>query len=279
MNKPLHRGVAIAVSASGGLLAGTRLVSALLSAGERHAIEAAALPPRTIAANRDLVREGETTDQIHILTEGWACRFKTTFDGSRQIVALLVPGDVVNLDALMFRRPHYGVRSLTPATVVSIASGNLLELADGHAGIARALTRLALIENAILGQWALCLGRHSAHKRLAHLFCELAVRLGGDEPVATAFDMPLTQEQLADALGLTPVHVNRTIKQLRHEGLVETSSRAVGLPDVRRLRDEAEFDPAYLHIEAGEHVTRREVAEGQALPSSSPPPDPERQPA
>lgn len=226
----------------------SRFLAAFQSPDERMALEAVSLPPRTLPANTDLVREGDATDRLYVLTEGWACRYKTARDGSRQIVALLVPGDVANLDTLMFGRPDFGVRVLTAAKVVALPCEDVLALAGHHAGIGSVLARLSMIENAILSQWALCLGRMSAQKRLAHLLCELGERLHPDQAAdGMRFDLPLTQEQLADALGLTSVHVNRTLQQLRGDALVETGSRTIGFPDVSRLRNVAEFDAAYLH--------------------------------
>ena len=238
--------------ASGTSMAGTRLASTFLSGDERLALEAMAGPVRAVKASTQLVREGGTSEQLFMITEGWACRYRTARGGSRQIVALMVAGDVANLDALMFGRADYGVRILSASKIVALSCDRVQALAEQHAGIAKTLTRLAMVENTILSQWALCLGRQSAQQRLAHLFCELAVRLNGDEPEASSFDMPLTQEQLADALGLTSVHVNRTMQQLRAEGLIATSNRIITIPDVGRLRQVAGFDPAYLHLGAFE---------------------------
>lgn len=243
-------------------LAGTRLVrSSLLSDGERDALERAALPPRPFRPGTDVVREGDVTGHLHFLIKGWACRYKTNRDGGRQIVGVSVPGDAANLDALMFDRPDYGVRTLTAASVVAIPRDRALELAEQHGGIAKVLTWLTLVENAVLSQWALCLGRLSAHQRLAHLLCELAVRSTEGEADAGAFELPLTQEQLADALGLTSVHINRMMQQLRSEQLIVTSGRMVTIPDMARLRDIGEFDPAYLHLEDGgvRHAPSAEV--------------------
>ena len=162
---------------------------------------------------------------------------------------MLVPGDVGNLDSLMFDRLDYGVRTLTLATIVALSRDRALALAAQYPGIARTFTWLALVENAILSKWALSLGRRSAKERLAHLLCELSVRLDADDGVASSFPLPLTQEQLADALGLTSVHVKRTLQQLRVEGMVVTANRTMTLPDVAGLRRIGGFDPSYLHIE------------------------------
>jgi CRP-like cAMP-binding protein len=123
-----------------------------------------------------------------------------------------------------------------------------LALADENLGIARTFTWAALVENAILSKWALMLGRQSARERLAHLLCELSVRLNAEADNASSFPFPLTQEQMADALGITPIHVNRTVRHLRMDGLIETTRRTLAIPDVARLRQVGGFDPYYLHI-------------------------------
>lgn len=224
-------------------------MSRFLLREEQHALEDAALPAKSVGAGIDLVREGERADSIFIVTEGWACRYTTTKEGGRQLSALLVPGDVANLDTLMFERLDYGVRTLSRAMVVALPRDRALALAAQHPGIARTFTWAALVENAILSKWALSLGRLSSRERLAHLLCELSVRLDAEDGDQSSFAFPLTQEQVADALGLTPVHVNRTMQQLRSNGLVVTANRAVTLPDVPSLRRIAGFHPRYLHID------------------------------
>lgn len=237
-------------SSPGGFLTRSRLSPPFLPGEEREALEAAALPIRACGAHLDLVREGDTVEQIYVVIEGWACRYKTARDGSRQIVALIVPGDVANLDCLIMQRPDFGVRSLTPIRVAALPSNRVLALAERNAATGKMLLHLALAENAIVSQWAFCLGRKPAQQRLAHLLCELAERHAGNKAGAVTFYLPLTQEQLADVLGLTAVHVNRTMQQLRGERLIVTTGRTITIPDIERLRDRAEFDAAYLHIEA-----------------------------
>ncbi|MFT6571301.1 MAG: CRP-like cAMP-binding protein [Sphingomonas echinoides] len=239
-------------------LAGTRIgASAFLSREERQALESAALPSRSVRAGQDLVREGEPADRLYLIMEGWACRYQTTRDGMRQISAMLVPGDTANVDSLTFDSPGYGVRALTEIKVLAIPCDRALALTTQHAGVARTFLFLALTDNAILSQWALCMGRLSARQRLAHLLCELSARLDPEEGNESSFELPVTQEQLADALGLTSVHVNRTMQQLRTEGLITTGNRAITIPDVVRLRSAGGFDPGYLHI-------RSDNAEGAA---------------
>ena len=226
--------------------------SRLLSREEQHALDSAVSSGRSVGPNIDLVREGESADNLFVVVEGWACRYTTTTDGRRQLPAVLVPGDIGNLDSLMFDRLDYGVRTITQATIVALPRSRALALSAQYPGIARMFTWAALVENAILGKWVLSLGRRSAKERLAHLLCELSTRLNMQNENESSFACPLTQEQMADALGLTSVHVNRTLQQLREEGMVVTANRTMTLPDVAALRRIGGFNPRYLHIDAPE---------------------------
>ena len=220
-----------------------------LSAAERDVLSDAFRPAQPVRAGAELVREGERADRLYLVTGGWACRYSTTRDGGRQISGIAVPGDVANLDSLLLDRIDTGVRALTVLHVVEARRDKLLALAAEHPEIARTYTWAALVENAILGRWAMSLGRRSARGKLAHLLCELAVRLDAERGGAAGYDFPITQEQVADMLGLTPVHVNRTIQQLRQEGLVAMGNRRMSLPQMGRLRQVAGFDPRYLHLD------------------------------
>jgi CRP-like cAMP-binding protein len=140
-------------------LSGTRLLmSHFLSRDEQHALDAVAEPARTVRPNVDLVREGEGAESLFVITRGWACRYATTREGGRQFPALVVPGDIGNLDSLMFDRIDYGVRTLTEATVVALPRQRALELMAQHPGIAQTFVWLGLVENANLSEWALSLG-------------------------------------------------------------------------------------------------------------------------
>ncbi len=270
MLEVMQQGLSPAKPAPVGSLAEAALARSLRESEERSALESAALPARSIKANTDLIREGEAVDQLFVVTRGWACRYKTTRDGGRQIVALLVPGDMANLDTLAFDKPGYGVRFFTEGKVVPVPRERVVVLTSEFDGIGSALTRLALIENAVLSQWTLCLGRQSAQQRLAHLLCELAVRTDGDSDGATSsFELPLTQEQLADTLGLTAVHVNRTMQQFRNDALIETAGRAITLSDVPRLRSMAGFNPSYLHLGTDERGARQDQFEADGQGSST----------
>jgi len=218
-----------------------------LGAEERQHL-AAALTSRTVPARTSLFCEGDISGTLYLLAEGWAFRHQTARNGSRQIVGLALPGDFCNLDVLAFGRIDYGVRMLTAGTLLTIERDKALALGLHYPAIAALFQQSAFVENAILSRWALCLGRMSAQERLAHLLCELATRRGYRQDHRQArIDLPLTQEQLADVLGLTPVHVNRVLQQLRATGLIEMRGRVMEIFDYPGLRAIAGFDPAYLH--------------------------------
>jgi CRP-like cAMP-binding protein len=219
----------------------------LLTPEERDVLARVASPAKSIKAGVDLIQEGQQSDSLLLIIDGWACRYTTTLEGTRLLTALLVPGDLGNLGTLMFERLDYSVRTLSDASIVALPRDKALALGAEHPGIANMFTWLALVDNAILSKWALSLGRRPAKQRLAHLLCELSVRLHAEDGNQSSFALPVTQEQLGDALGLTAVHVNRMLQQLRDDALVVTANRAVTLPDVARLRRLAGFDPAYLH--------------------------------
>lgn len=228
-------------------LADTRLARLrFVSDQERVALARAPVTVRSLTAGDELIREDSSPENLYLLTAGWAYRYLTTRNGSRQIPALIVPGGICNLDNLLFERSDFGVRALTKATVLVLPREQAVSLAANHPGVGRAFTWLALAENAILGQWAVGLGRRSATERLAHLLCELSIRLGAGDAGEVSFELPLTQELIADTLGLTAVHVNRTLQQLRADGLVVTAGRMVTIPDLGRLQALADFDPGYL---------------------------------
>jgi CRP-like cAMP-binding protein len=222
--------------------------SPFLAKTEQRALENAVTWSERFDCHKDLVCEADQADNLLIVIKGWAYRYICTRDGGRQLTALLVPGDIVNLNTLLFERPAYSVRTLTDVTVVALPRKQGLALVDEHPGIARTFTGLAMIENAIASEWMLSLGRRSARARIAHLLCEIVVRLGDDDGNDVTVPFPLRQEQIGDALGLTTVHVNRMVRQLRVEGLIGISDRLLSIPDIAALRHVGGFDPAYLHM-------------------------------
>lgn len=229
------------------LLARLRLLSTL-SEVELAALEAACSDVRQVGARLDLVREGDRPERLHVVLDGWACRQKVAADGRRHIPALLLPGDIGDIDSLHVRRLDYSVTTLTPCTLAVIDRAAALELIERHPSIGQALMWLTFVENATLAEWNFGLGRRTAKEHLAHLFCELLIRLSAvGRAEANGYPMPLSQGELADVLGLTSVHVNRVLQPLRGEGLIELQAQRLTVRDWDGLKKAGGFDAAYLH--------------------------------
>lgn len=222
-----------------------------LAEEDKHAL--AALPHRLeeVVSGRHLVREGERPAECCLLVRGYACRHKLTASGTRQIVSFHLRGDILDIQHLLLARADHNVQAISHATVAWLPMAELLRLAWERPAIGKALWRDCLIDASIFREWVLNVGRRDARSRIAHMLCEFAARcqaagLGG----ADCFDLPMTQEQIGDATGLTPVHVNRMLRALDDDGAISRQGRQVRIRDWQRLRDIADFDPTYLHAAA-----------------------------
>jgi CRP-like cAMP-binding protein len=181
---------------------------------------------------------------------GFAYRHKIAGDGSRQIVALHIPGESLDFQMLFLDEADHNVQTLTRAEVAMIPRGEIQKLARDRPSIGRAVLISIMVEASIFREWVLNVGRRPARTRVAHVLCEWAVRLEAQGLVdATGYELPMTQEQLADTLGLTPVHVNRTLKALEADGYLTRDKRRVSFPNWRRMRSLADFNQRYLHLE------------------------------
>ena len=194
------------------------------------------------------MREGDDVTESCILLEGFTCRHKLARDGGRQIVSFHLPGDILDLQHLQLPKADHNVQSITEVTVAWVAVRDLKALVRGHPSVNDAFWRDALIDASIFREWVLNVGRRDAKTRVAHMLCEFAARreaagLGSPE----RFELPMTQEEIADAVGLTPVHVNRMLQSLRKDGVIDRTGREVQIADWQRMRRVAGFDPAYLH--------------------------------
>jgi CRP-like cAMP-binding protein len=219
-----------------------------LATEETRALEGAAGPVRLHRAHEDLVREGESGAHIGLLLSGFAYAFRVLPDGRRQIVSYLIPGDLCDPRVLLLPTAAHTVTTLTAANVVLFARETLLALIDRHPHLGRALCWLALQEERISREWLVNIGQRTAVERLAHLLCEVFTRMhmvgltnGG------RCELPLTQVELADTLALSTVHVNRTLQELRRQGLVSLSSGILEIHDFGALQSVAMFAADYLH--------------------------------
>jgi CRP-like cAMP-binding protein len=218
-----------------------------LSPEDRMAIRLAISHQKVVPAHQDIVCYGDKPKAVSVLVNGLACRYKIMPDGRRQIVSFQVPGDICDLPSLVLGRMDHNVGTLAKCTIALASHGALRELIDTHPRIRDALWRHSLADAAIQREWVSNIGRHSAYQRLAHLFCEIAFRL---EPVglkkADGYEFFATQADLGDALGLSVVHVNRVLQQLRSDGLITFSANTLAIRNWERLQDVAGFSPAYL---------------------------------
>jgi len=222
-----------------------------LSATDKEALEsAAALKVRQLRSREDIIHEGDRPTHINLILEGWACRYKILEDGRRQITAFLVPGDMCDLRMFILKEMDHSIGAVTPLKVAEIPSDTLLELTDNYPRISRALWWDSLVEEAIAREWITNVGQREAIERLAHLLCELFLRLRGIGLTnGLSFEMPPTQHQVGDATGMTTVHVNRTLQEMREAGLIVWKGKHVTIPDLEALKAAALFNSNYLHLE------------------------------
>jgi CRP-like cAMP-binding protein len=205
---------------------------------------------QTIEPALYVVREGERLQRSCLIVEGFAYRHKLTAEGARQIVSVHVPGDFIDLEGALLNVADHNVQALTRCEMAFIPRAAIRQLIMDHPKIAMAMWIDTLIDSSIFREWVVNVGRRDARSRLAHLLCEVARRL---EVAGLAseyrYELPMTQEQLADATGLTPVHVNRTLRALAREGLIERDKRFVVIPKWEALRRVAGFSEIYLHLD------------------------------
>ncbi|RYD56767.1 MAG: Crp/Fnr family transcriptional regulator [Sphingomonadales bacterium] len=226
--------------------------------GEHEAIAALAWKRRDFPAASYILREGQPPIRCGFIIEGYAYRQKLAVTGEREIVSILVPGDLIDLQNLYLDQTDHDVVSLTAVALAEVAITDLRELARQRPAIAARMWRDALVEASIYREWLLNIGRRPAKARLAHLLCEFHARLrvigrcGEME-----YELPMTQEQLGDAMGLTPVHVNRVLKMLETDGLIRREKRQIKVIDWERLRAAADFNERYLHLEPSGLPTAR----------------------
>jgi CRP-like cAMP-binding protein len=205
---------------------------------------------RTLEAGTYTIRESDAPTHCAILVSGFAYRQKLTGNGSRQIVALHIPGDALDFQNLFLDVSDHSLQMLTRAEVAFVPMRDLQVLARQQPTVGHAILVKILVEASIFREWVLNVGRRDSRMRVAHLLCELGVRLDAEGLAEDyGYVLPMTQEQLADAVGLTPVHVNRTLKALEAEGLIVRSKRSISFPDWKQLRLVGDFNQRYLHLQ------------------------------
>jgi CRP-like cAMP-binding protein len=225
-----------------------------LDAADRAAILALPFTAKMIERHHYVVREHDVATHSCLMLSGYSIRSKTVSSGNRQIVSVHMKGEMVDLQNSLLKRADHSVQMLASSRVALIPREAVLKLTMERPMVARAMWIDTLVDAAIFREWIANVGRRDARTRIAHLLCEFALRLKlagiGEE---TCYELPMTQEQLGDATGLTSVHVNRTIKSLEADGLIERSDpRSIQIGDWRKLADVGDFDSNYLHLPENE---------------------------
>lgn len=219
-----------------------------LTADDESALEFATAHPRRYAARQDMIREGDEPGPMFVMLEGWACRYKILPSGTRQIMAFLMPGDACDLHIKLLAEMDHGIQAITTAMVATVSRSEMQTMMHDHPNVASAMYSAQLVDEGIMRAWIVSMGRRSSTERVAHLICELYLRarnigLTGDGE----FALPLSQLVLADALGMTAVHINRVFKELRLSGAMALKRGSVTLLDPVKLIQIAGFDENYLH--------------------------------
>jgi CRP-like cAMP-binding protein len=221
-----------------------------LAEADRQALERLPHVLRSFPPGAHFVRDGDRPDHCCLLISGFACRYKITGEGARQILSFDMAGEFLDLQNGLLGIADHSVQALTEAEAALVPRQALRALALARPAIGEALWMETLVEAAIFREWVVNVGRRDSRARIAHLLCELSLRMqAAGLASGHLFRLPMTQEQLADAVGLTSVHVNRVLRQLAQDGLISRDRRTIAIEDWRRMRQAGDFDARYLHEE------------------------------
>ncbi|MDQ0840015.1 Crp/Fnr family transcriptional regulator [Sphingomonas faeni] len=228
-----------------------------LSTEDKAAVLGLPISVKNLEPGSYIVRDADIAQNCCVLLSGFAYRHKTVGDGARQILSIHIPGDMVDLHNAFLGIADHNVQMLTAGQVALIPAKAVQDVAYSYPAIGRAMLLETLVDGSIFREWIANVGRRDARSRVAHLLCEFAVRLqASGKSEARNYRLPMSQEQIADATGLTPVHVNRMIQSLRRDGLISTDKRSVTIDNWAELAAAGDFSTAYLHPELAEGEPR-----------------------
>ncbi|MGW9820927.1 CRP-like cAMP-binding protein [Methylorubrum extorquens] len=220
-----------------------------LSDQDRWALNGLVTKVRQVSARVDLIQEGDPPENVHLILNGFACRYKVLPNGQRQIMAFLVPGDFCDLNVFILDHMDHSIGTISACQVVDIPRQAIEEITANHPRITRALWWCNLVDEAVLREWLVNLGGRPANERIAHLLCELLVRLSAVGCTKdNSYEFPFTQTDIADTMGLSAVHVSRTYRELRETGRITLKHRNLTIHDVEQLKSYCGFNPNYLHL-------------------------------
>ncbi|MCJ2098619.1 Crp/Fnr family transcriptional regulator [Methylobacterium sp. E-046] len=232
-----------------------------LSDQARSALNGLTLKVRQVGARQDLIQEGDKPDNVLLILDGFACRYKVLPDGQRQIMALLVPGDFCDLNVFILDEMDHTIGTISTCQIVDIPRQAIDDIAAHHPSIARAFWWCSLVDGAVLREWLVNMGARAPDQRISHLLCELLMRLEAVGRVTdNSYAFPLTQTEIAETMGLSDVHVNRTLRELRALGLIHLKRRVLTILDVERLKAFCSFTPNYLHLRSTRWGDRRDLS-------------------
>src|SRR5215203_4474077 len=221
-----------------------------LSDDEKHCLLALPLRTKSVGPDQDIVRDGIRPSECCLVVEGFTCRYKVTQEGKRQIFSFHIPGDIPDLQSFHLKVMDHSLMTMTPCKLAFIPHQSLAELMRRCPRIADVMWRDVLIDAAIFREWMMGIGRRSAYTRIAHVLCEVMVKM---RSVGLAdghtCELPITQAEIGDALGLSTVHVNRSLQELRGDGLIELCCGSLTAVNWDGLKEAGEFDPTYLHLD------------------------------
>ncbi len=227
-------------------------------------------PTKTFARGEIIIHAGDKVRNIHLVLTGLAARAKTLANGNVQMMAFLIPGDLCDVEVFVLEGMDHDIVALADTTCVLIPADEMERLLTESGRITKAMWWSTMVDSAILREWIVDHGSRDARERVAHLICEMLIRyrvIG--ETTDDAFPFPLTQEELAQATGMTPVHVNRMLQQLRAEGLIELKNKVLTVLEPKRLMEMGQYDPKYLHLIRTESGDREVAARaGDLVPPS-----------
>ena len=228
-----------------------------LTEGEKQTLKGSMIRDSRFEPGEDLIHEHKPTEGVFVILDGFCCRYKLLPDGRRQIVGLLLPGDMCDLRVFLLKRMDHSICALNAVEAALIPPESAVALIENHPRLSRALWWTTIVEDSITREWVVNVGYRTALERVAHLFCEVFWRLEAVGLVrGNQCTMPLTQIELGDTLALSSVHVNRTLKQMRRDNLVKFQGGELELLDRQALQAAAGFDPSYLHLNGGNVTTR-----------------------
>ncbi|AWN42377.1 Crp/Fnr family transcriptional regulator [Methylobacterium durans] len=221
-----------------------------LSPEDKLALEAASRKVRLVGPHQDIISEGDSPEHVNLILEGWACRYKQLEDGRRQILSFFLPGDLCDPHIFVLREMDHSIGTITPVRLAEIPAETLSDLTDRYPRITKALWWEMLVTVAVQREWTVNIGQRMGLERIGHILCELFIHLRGvgltDENSCL---LPVTQIDLGDATGLSNVHVNRVLQELRMNGLIVLKGKRLTIPDLEALQRVSLFNVNYLHLD------------------------------